>query len=223
MKRVALIHTVPTVYATFASRIHEAIADVEVSNTVDEFLASDPDVRGYFSKRNARRLFSLVDTADATGADAIVTTCSTLSPIIDQIRPFFDTPLITIDGAMLKEAVSIGTRIAIVATAHSTVGPTTATLLRQAQLAEKTLELETIVCPDAYAAIKARDAETHDRIVLQAIEAAEMNDVYVLAQASMAHLEDRVATLTGQAAVSSPNRCIQELATTLSHVEHAVT
>lgn len=216
MKRVALIHTVPTVYETFSDRIREVISDVLITNTVDEYLASDPAERGSFTKNNARRLYSLIEAAAATGADAIVTTCSTLSPYVEQVRPFFDTPLVTIDGAMLREAVSLGTRIAVVATADSTVGPTTTTLLHEGELAGKRLELKTIVCPEAYTAVKARDVETHDRVVLQALDQAASFDVIVLAQASMAHLEDRVTAVTGRPAVSSPDRCIQELASVLA-------
>lgn len=211
MRLVALIHTVPTVYSTFGKRVIDSIPDTKVTNTVDEYLASDPAERGVFTPTNKSRLFSVVKNAEATGADVILTTCSTLSPIIDQIRGFFRVPLVTIDGAMVQKAVEAGTKIGVVATADSTLGPTTGALERAARDVGKAIEITTTVCPDAYIAIKSRDTETHDQIVLRAVESMIDRDVIVLAQASMAHLEEPVSTLTRTPVLSSPRCCIEEL------------
>ena len=211
MQRIALIHTVPTVYATFAQRIRERIPDVKISNTVDEFLASDPAEVGEFTANNAARLFQIVKVAEATGADVVLTTCSTLSPHVEKLRPFAAVPLITIDGAMLAEAVSIGTRIAVIATADSTLGPTTDTLRREAAATGASIEVTAVLCPQAYTAIKARDRATHDRVVLARVPEVADHDVIVLAQASMAHLESEINTVTGKPVLSSPRMCIAEL------------
>lgn len=215
MKRIALIHTVPTVYATFAKRILERLPDVKISNTVDEFLASDPADVGEFTANNASRLFQIVKVAEATGADVVLTTCSTLSPHIEKLRPFATVPLLTIDGAMLEEAVRLGARIAVMATADSTLGPTTDKLRRAAAANGTAIEITEILCPEAYTAIKTRDQETHDRVVLARVREVTDHDVIVLAQASMAHLEEEIARRTGKPVLSSPRMCIAELERTL--------
>ncbi len=217
MNLVALIHTVPTVYATFGKRILDAISQVRVVNTVDEFLASDPAEKGVFTAVNRSRLFSIVKVAEATGADAIVTTCSTLSPVMEELRPFMDTPLVTIDGAMLRSAVQHGTTIGVLATADSTIGPTTASLELHARRAEREIAITTVLCPAAYVAIKARDQETHDREVLARVDEVADCDVIVLAQASMAHLEEQIAGATGRTVLSSPRLCIDELREVLAN------
>ena len=211
MSLVALIHTVPTVYSTFGARIIDEMPDTRVINTVDEFLASDPAQRGIFTPVNKARLFSLVKTAEATDADVILTTCSTLSPVIEQIREFVTTPIITIDGYMLKMAVAKGKRIAILATAESTLEPTRSKLMLEAEKLKKEILVTEFLCPEAYTAIKARDQETHDNLVLDRVQDIHDQDVIVLAQASMAHLEKRVSDLTGKIVLSSPRLCIQEL------------
>ena len=40
---------------------------------------------------------------ELTGADIIVTTCSTLTPAVELIRPFIQVPVIAIDDAWQKE------------------------------------------------------------------------------------------------------------------------
>ena len=53
----------------------------------------------------------------------IVVTCSTPTPVVNMIRPFVRVPLIAIDDAMGREAVTCGERILVLATAGSTEGP----------------------------------------------------------------------------------------------------
>ena len=218
MSLVSLIHTVPTVYSTFGARILDAIPDIKVINTVDEFLASDPAQKGTFTPVNKARLFALVKNSEATDADVILTTCSTLSPVIEQIRAFVTTPIIIIDGFMLKMAATKGKRIAILATAESTLGPTTSKLMLEAHKLKKEISVTEFLCPEAYTAIKARDQETHDSLVLDRVQDIHDQDVIVLAQASMAHLEKRVSDLTGQLVLSSPRLCIQELTMVLENL-----
>lgn len=218
MSLVSLIHTVPTVYSTFGARIIDAIPGTRVINTVDEFLAIDPAEKGVFTPVNKARLFSLVKTAETTEADVILTTCSTLSPVIEQIRPFITTPIITIDEYMLKIAVAKGKRIAILATADSTLGPTASKLMLEAQKLNKEISITEFLCPEAYTAIKARDQETHDSLVLDRVRDIQNQDVIVLAQASMAHLEKPVSDLSGQLVLSSPSLCLQELTMVLENL-----
>lgn len=208
---VALIHTVPTVYASFGALLQERIPGIVVTNTVDEFLASDAEQQGRMTPTNRSRLFALLKTSEATGAAAIVVTCSTLSPLVEELRAYIEVPIVTIDEAMLSEAVSLGERIKIVATANSTIGPTTKHLHIQARAAGKEIMVSHVVCSDAYTAIKKRDTQTHDRAVLAAIGEIRDADVIVLAQASMAHLESPASELTGKKVVSSPERCLGKL------------
>jgi Asp/Glu/hydantoin racemase len=209
--KVALIHTVQSVLLTFGNRLKGAINDVKVVNTLDEYLASDPAEKGEFTKGNMQRLFSIVRCAEMTEPDAIVVTCSTLSPTIEKIRPFIKVPLITIDEAMIRKAAEVGSKITIMATADSTVGPTRTKLLSEAKKLNKEIELAVIVCPDAYVAIKAGDQRYHDEIIKRRALEIKQQDVVILAQASMAHLEEIIQKICGCTVLSSPSMCIAQL------------
>ena len=98
--------------------------DIKVYNIVDEFLVADPIERGFFTIENRMRLMHDLQSAQLTGSDLIVVTCSTLTPHVVAARPFFSTPIIAVDDAMCTLAVKEGSNIMVLATAESTVGPT---------------------------------------------------------------------------------------------------
>src|SRR5690606_154421 len=83
--------------------------------------------------------------------------------------------------------VSLGSRVAVIATLPTTLVPTVALLRDRAALAEVEITVADRVVEGAFEAIAGGDAATHDRLVGEAIVAlAADNDVVVLAQASMA-------------------------------------
>ncbi len=211
MPKIAAIHTVPSVYASFPALLRETFPGVEVTNTLDEFLAADPAVKGEFTKDNLNRFHALLRCAEMTEADAIVVTCSTLTPPVETLRPLIRTPLVAIDGPMHRKAVSIGSEITLLATARSTIGPGRIGLASAAAKIGREAHVEAIVCDNAYDAIKKLDKETHDRDVLAAAENITGRDVIVLAQASMAHLQDEIQRRTGIPTLSSPALCMEEL------------
>ncbi|MDY4609602.1 MAG: aspartate/glutamate racemase family protein [Sphaerochaetaceae bacterium] len=217
--KIALVHTVPTVYLSFAQRLLEEIPSAVISNTVDEFLASDAEIKGEFTKNNLNRLLRILKAAEETEADVIAVTCSTLSPSVAYCRPFFSVPLVTIDERMIGEAVKLGPNILVVSTAGSTIGPTFSKLRKAAADLNSVVHLEHVVCQDAYVAIKQRNQALHDQIVLETVKKIDPHhyDAIVLAQASMAHLEAPMSRLTGLPVLSSPRYCVLDILSVLGN------
>lgn len=110
MKRIALIHTVKSVAVSFEEMVRKGVGrEVKVHNLWDDFLANNPNETGEFTADNRNRLFLDIKAQELTGADLIVTTCSTLTPAVEMIRPFIKVPVIAIDDAMAKKALHMGT------------------------------------------------------------------------------------------------------------------
>jgi Asp/Glu/hydantoin racemase len=211
MYKIALIHTVPSVLNTFGDRVKKKINNVKIVNTLDEFLASDPAEKGKFTQKNKNRLFKLIKCAEMTEADAIVVTCSTMTPTVEKIKPFISIPLIAIDDEMIKKAVKIGTNITVMATAESTIDPTVSSLKIQEKKQNKTININILHCPSAYDAIKSNNKKFHDKKIIEKAHEIKNADVVILAQASMAHMEDEVEKICGCKVLSSPNTCINKL------------
>ena len=212
MKRIACIHTVRSVMDSFTAQLRGALGgEVLIHTLYDDFLATDPADRGRFSAVNHRRLRLAMHAQALTGADLLVVTCSTLSPSVRALRRECSVPVVTIDDAMVHEAVELGSRIGLIATANSTVKPSCSALKATAAEAEKTVNINVLCDENAIRALRLGDRETHDALVLEMAEKLRESDVLVLAQASMSHMERAVAERTGKPALSSPSRCIAQI------------
>lgn len=219
MYRVALIHTVKSVLMTFEDMVKEEIGDVKIVNTLDEFLAAYPAEVGGFTVDNMNRLFMIVKCAEMAKSDVIVVTCSTLTPTVQKIKNFINIPIIAIDEAMIKKAADIGGKITILATADSTVEPTKDFLLSEAGKIGKKLDISVIVCPEAIKALKSGDKEYHDKLLKNKALEIKCQDAVILAQASMAHLEQDIEKICGCKVLSSPGLCIEQLKKTLLNIK----
>lgn len=212
MKSIALVHTVKSVADTFDDKIRETLSEeVRIYNLLDDYLALHPNEVGEFTKNNKVRLYNDLMNAQLTGADLIVVTCSTLTPVVEEIRPFLSVPVIAIDDAMGKKAVTMGRRILILATAKSTVLPTLNKLEKEAKACGKEISFTALVNDEAFKALKKSDMKRHDELLrLQAEEITDVDGI-VLAQASMAHLEEEISEITGIPVISSPKLCLNEI------------
>ena len=185
--------------------------DFKIHTLYDDFLASDPADTGKFSAINHQRLRLDFQACALTGADVIVVSCSTLSPSVRLLRGEVNVPVVAIDDAMVADAVAAGRRIGLLATANSTVGPSSSALQAAAAAAGTEIQLQVLCNEEANRAMKSGDKATHDRLVLELAEQLAPCDVVVLAQASMAHMEAAVAERTGIPVLSSPKRCIAQV------------
>ena len=212
MKRVAMIHTVRPVLGSFPQLLQEVVGEeIIMHNILDDFLASDPAEIGCFSQENMNRLFNDLKSCELTKADVIVVTCSTLTPAVQQIRPFIRVPVVAIDDAMTEQAVRLGRKIKVVATAMSTLKPTIAKLEQEAKLAGVTIEVDAQDNEPAYTAMRKGDMATHDALVLKMIEEVKGYDCIVLAQASMGHLQAKAQEIAKVPVLGSPILCCEKV------------
>jgi len=217
MKKVMILHTVKSVYETFGGQLREVLGnDVVINNILDDFLADDPARNdGVFSTENKMRLYNDLVNAQLAHPDVIVVSCSTLSPYIPSLRPFFSTPIIAIDDAMCGEALKTGNHIAVLATASSALHPAVDKLRAMGKEAGRNVTIVSYCDPTAIAALKAGDKATHDRLVLDMAKNVHDVDAVVLAQASMAGMQKEVAVLTDVPVFSSPRLCQEQVKATL--------
>lgn len=190
-RRLALIHTVAGLVPRFRELAAELMPDVETFDIVDETLLRDATREGRVSLDTARRLFAHLAAAERHGADAILVTCSSVGNVVDAARPFAGIPLLRVDQAMAEQAVERGTRIGVLATLRSTLGPTAALIRRTADEAGREVEVRDRLCDGAFEALSAGDTDRHDESVREGLrELIGWANVIVLAQASMARVID---------------------------------
>lgn len=219
MKSIALIHTVKTVATSFDQTLKDYVGEeVKVHNLWDDFLANNPNEIGYFSIENRNRLYNDIKAAEMTGADMIVVTCSTLTPTVNLIRPFVKVPLIAIDDAMGRKAVTYGDKILVLASAGSTEQPMRDKLNAEAAALGKTVQIDFKANAEAFKAMKAVQMDVHDALFLEMAKDIKGYDCVVLAQASMAHLDKKIEEICKIPVLSSPTLCLEQVKETLKSI-----
>ena len=216
MKSIALLHTVQSVADIFGKELQEFLPEpVIIRNLWDDYLANHPQEVGEFTIENRSRLFLDMKSLEMTNADVIAVTCSTLTPIVEKIRPFISVPVIAIDDAMGRKAAKEGNKILVLATAGSTLDPTADKIYGEAEKIGKKVIIDKVAVKEAY---RTMEMDRHDEILKKAAKKIKGYDCIVLAQASMAHLEKAISEITNCKTLTSPGLCMEEIKETLKKI-----
>ncbi|MCJ1674579.1 MULTISPECIES: aspartate/glutamate racemase family protein [unclassified Rathayibacter] len=215
-KKIAILHTsfvFVSVEPVINDLIAELIPDAEVLHFVDsDVLATVVREQGISPKSEAR-MVHLAKAAEDAGADIIFSACSSLGPALDVAAQNVHTPVLKIDEAMALLAAQQGTRIGVLATVPTTLGPTSDLIQAAADGIGREVALEQRLCAGAFDTLMAGDREEHDAMILeQALDLARTVDLIVLAQASMSRLAPALQEKTGLTVLASPRIGVDLLA-----------
>lgn len=211
-ERLVLIHTVPPLIDVFTGLVRELLPGVEVKHILDEPLLEMVRRRGHLSDSDAGRLKDHVALAEQIGARAVLVTCSTISPLVDRVRPLSSIWVEKIDEAMIVEAVKEDGRIGVLATNQTTLFPTRLMIEEQARCSVVNVKIDERLVPDALNLLLEGDGGGHDRLVIDAIaDLASRVDRIILAQASMARVLAALPNKQTVPILSSPHLALAHI------------
>lgn len=207
MKTVFAVHTAFALVEPTKKLFAEHMPDVRLINMADESLIQDVIQAGTVPPAVAKRLVSYYFAGVDAGANVIFNTCSSVGEIADIARPLLSVPLVKIDDAMAVEAVNSAASIGVLATVPTTLAPTIRLVKTKAVQMDKEVLVVDGLAEGAFQALMSGDAETHDRLILETGKRVAVEvDMLILAQGSMARMEDTLAQATGKPVLSSPRR-----------------
>ncbi|HEY1413205.1 MAG TPA: aspartate/glutamate racemase family protein [Rhodopila sp.] len=209
--RVALIHamaaSIPPIVAAFA----RAWPEVTLTNLLDDSLAPDLARDGALTPAMTERFLALGRYAKATGADAILFTCSAFGPCIEACaRELAPIPVLKPNEAMIEEAVALTGprgRIGLMAT----FAPTLLSMPPEFAAVAPAVTLVPSLAEDALAALNAGDPGGHDAAAVRAAASLADCDVIALAQFSLSQAADAVAAATGKTVLTTPDSAVRKL------------
>ncbi len=188
-KTVFIIHTNQLAGGDLIRLFNQMAPDVTVRNIIDDSMLPEVLTAGVIP-RIVRRYFEYAALAQDAGADLIFNQCSSVGEVADMARSVVRVPIVKIDERMAEVACRAGSRIGVVATAASTMGPTTRLLRRTAERLAKTVSIVEEVRTDAFERMLAGDKQGHNVLLLQTIRNLYSRvDVVVCAQGSMLALK----------------------------------
>ena len=213
-RKIFFIHTINGVSDLFKKLCQELIPDARLSHISDDSLIQAVLAAGGLTPAIYRKVCAHVVAAEQSGADVVQVTCSSISSCVDVAKFLVSIPVLMIDEPMAELAVARYGKIGVIATAPTTLRPTTEMVREKARLAGRSVEVESVLCEGAYDAFFAGDLARHDAIVKACLRSlVKKVDVVLLAQVSMV----RVADTLGEAErpvpiLSSPRPAVERLA-----------
>ncbi|WP_071441417.1 aspartate/glutamate racemase family protein [Traorella massiliensis] len=187
MKKIVMIHTSPVSLNDLKELVKEKMPDVELVNIIDDSLLEEVKGNGGLTPAIISRMMTYVQTAASLKPDLIFNQCSSVGEAFDIAKKCTDIPTLKIDEAMAERAVSLGKKIAVIATVASTMKPSCNLVRTKAKEAGKEVEVKEYLVNGALDILmKEKNVEKHNQLVLNEInKACEECDVVVLAQGSM--------------------------------------
>lgn len=186
-KTLTFLHTSPVHIPTFDGLLAEIAPNIPVRHIVDESLLQEAREAGTIFPQLRQRITDTIVDAIAQNARVLLCTCSTIGGCAEEIGRQTTAPVLRVDRPMAERAVTLGSRILVVATVASTLAPTKELITDTARRANKPVQLIEVLCESAWTKFEQGDQEGYlQEITNQLHHAAPSGDVIVLAQASMA-------------------------------------
>ena len=207
MKTVVAIHTAMPMVEPTRELFARHLPDVRLINIVDDSLIQDVIEAGEVPFAVTKRLMNYYHSSIDAGADVIFNTCSSVGDVALKAKDLLNIPLVKIDDSMAEAAVNESSSIGVLATLPTTLSPTVRLIEHFAQKLGKDVKISEGLAEGAFQAIIAGDKEKHDKLILDAaMKLAGRVELFVLAQGSMARMENQIAESTGKKVLSSPER-----------------
>ncbi|MFP7176185.1 aspartate/glutamate racemase family protein [Priestia filamentosa] len=209
--KVGLIHATMNSVQPILTVFKSYEPQVTVMNFMDESLIFELNKTATITLDMKRRLLNLIEKAVKSDVDGVLLTCSSFTPVVEEISHLFDVPILSADMSMLEKAVDIGTQIGIIATVEA-AGPTTETLLKKiSSERRKLISIKTVVIPEAFQALQnGRDTE-HDELIYKEVkELSKDCDIILFAQFSMARAVETISN-TGIPILTSPQISVKAI------------
>lgn len=188
--RVGVVHTFLYSVEDIKAQFKAQLPGVEMINIIDDSLLEESLANGAATPAVAARMCDYYQNLQDLGCVCALNQCSSVGEASDIAGQTLTMPIFKIDRPMARKAAELGTKIAVIATACSTVEPSSRLVETEAAKMGKEVQVDRCFVEGAYDfLLKTGDKQKHNEMVIAKIEeAAKTHDVIVLAQGSMYHL-----------------------------------
>lgn len=208
---IVLLHATPVAIEPIGRAFASLWPEARLSNLLDDGLTTARAQSEELTPALAQRFVNLARYGHASGADAILATCSAFGPAIEAADRELPVPVCKPNDAMFQEALARGRRLAMIAT----FAPALPTMI--AEFAEETARLgvdatlDTFVAADAMTCLRAGDADGHNESVAREAVKLDGYDAILLAHFSTSRAQERVRALVDVPVFAAPESAVRRL------------
>lgn len=194
MKTLYTINTVNNfmgmIYEPFGKVFEEKNPDVKIYNIMDDSLLVDTRTYNGMTSTIASRMLNYAKAAEASGADGVLVTCTSVNEATKFIRPLLNIPILNIEEPVAEMAVKNGKKIGILGTIPTSPAALGRVVQEKAAEMGKEIELVPAVAEGAFDVLCAGDVKKHDEMVCEALaKLAKEVDVIAFSQISMSLID----------------------------------
>jgi len=209
--RIVLIHATPVAIDPILSVFQQEWPQAEPVNILDDSLSKDLESAGSLTPAIIRRIVSMARYSSDIGAAAILFTCSAFGRAIDAAKTDVSIPVLKPNEAMFEDALLAGNRLGLLATFGPSVASMESEFYDLARLRNSTAGLESLLVPDAMAALAKGDAKSHNRLLAKAAPQLAKCDAIMLAHFSTSRALTDVQRAVGCRVMTSPHSAVAKL------------
>jgi Asp/Glu/hydantoin racemase len=215
--RVALVSSTRAVFASMEAAFREAFPEAQILHLLDETLIEDFRREGGLSPHSRRKALQMTLTAQEAGVDGILVTCSTLSPSVDDFRPFVRIPIVKIDEPVIEEVVRNADTVGLLATAETVLKSVEPLVMKKAREIGRKISVRPFIKGDVWPLLQKEPAAFYRAIAGAAAEAAKECQAVILTQVSIAPGRDYVEEKLRNRVYASPTYAVRAIRKILSN------
>jgi Asp/Glu/hydantoin racemase len=184
--RVALLSTTRAIFGPMETAFHEDFPEAQFLHLLDETLLEDFRREGGLSPCSRSKALRMALTAQEAGVDAILVTCSTLSPAVEDFRPFVTTPIVRIDEPTVDVVLKSADEVGLLASAETVLKSYEPFILKKASVIGRKVTIRRFVEGEIWPLLL-KDPQAFYRAVGEAAtKAAKACQAVIIGQVSMA-------------------------------------
>lgn len=214
--RIVLLHATPVAVQPVQDAFKAVWSTPELVNLLDDSLSPDRALTEELTPELIERFVVFGRYGHHIGADAILVTCSAFGPAIDRLAEELPIPVLKPNEAMFRAALAQGENIAMVATFRPAVVTMEAEFDEFVAQTDTQAQLTTFVVEPAMTALRAGDADTHNRLIAEQAAELEGFDTIMLAHFSTSRAASALSSRTKVPVLSAPNAAVTHLRALLS-------
>ncbi|MGM0110233.1 aspartate/glutamate racemase family protein [Enterococcus sp. DIV0187] len=190
MKKLYTLNTVNNfmemIYEPFGVPFLKDNSDVDIINIMDDSLLKETREFGKVTPNVSAKMLAYAKAAEASGADGIITTCTSVNQATMNIKPFLNIPIINIEEPVAELAIQNGKNIGIIGTIPTSPLAMDSMIKTKAEEQNKDITIQHYVVEGAFDILVAGDRQKHDEMINNMIQKVQEEvDVIAFSQISM--------------------------------------
>lgn len=145
-QRITLIHSIHCVIDRLMNELSISLPEISIINILDESLLPEFKAAEGLNNSAYQKVYRMVQSAAESGAELVLFSCSSISPIAAKLEPFFAIPVLPIDEKLFQEVVKKSNNLVIFGTAPSALKASRQGLERANKTENRNTKFETVVC-----------------------------------------------------------------------------